>query len=97
MVSPRSDALFSFFRRDYGAASLLDMVEKRAISGIDLVTTTIILTLFVLCIAQFLMMIRQYGWRVAVSIFGFLFPFAFFRGYISRRLLLWLHRFGSVS
>jgi ferrous iron transport protein B len=88
--------LFGFFRRDYGAAGLLDMVEKRTISGVDLVTTAIVLTLFVPCIAQFLMMVREQGWRVALIIFGFILPFAFLCGFIAKHLLLWLHQLGLV-
>ncbi|MEZ8219612.1 ferrous iron transport protein B [Candidatus Fervidibacteria bacterium JGI MDM2 SSWTFF-3-K9] len=89
--------LFGFFRRDYGAAGLLDMVEKGTISGIDLVTTAIVLTLFIPCIAQFLMMVREQGWRVALIIFGFILPFAFFCGFIAKHLLLWLHQLGLMA
>ncbi len=89
--------LFGFFRRDYGAAGLLDMVEKGAIGGIDLVVTAIILTLFVPCIANFLMMVRERGWQAAVVMTGFIFPFAFFSGFIAKHLLLWLQRFGIAS
>jgi len=88
--------LFGFFRRDYGAAGLLDMVEKGTIDGIDLITTAIILTLFVPCIAQFLMMVREQGWRVALAIFSFILPFAFLCGFTARHLLLWLNQFGLI-
>jgi len=84
--------LFGFFRRDYGAAGLLDMVEKGTIDGIDLITTSIILTLFVPCIAQFLIMVREQGWRVTLAIFGFILPFAFLCGFVVRHLLLWLNQ-----
>ncbi|GBC98702.1 Fe(2+) transporter FeoB [bacterium HR17] len=89
--------LFGFFRRDYGAAGLLDMVDKGAIGGIDLVVTAIILTLFVPCIAQFLMMVREHGWRAALVMAGFIFPFAFFCGFLAKHLLLWLHAAGWVA
>lgn len=86
--------LFGFFRRDYGAAGLIDLVEKGVVSDIDIVTTAVILTLFVPCIAQFLIMIREHGSRAAFVIFGFIFPFAFFIGYLTKHLLLLLHHFG---
>ncbi|MFZ8827935.1 MAG: nucleoside recognition domain-containing protein [Armatimonadota bacterium] len=89
--------LFGFFRRDYGAAGLLDLVDKGAISGIDLVVTAIILTLFVPCIANFLMMVREHGWRAALVMTGFIFPFAFFCGFVAKHLLLWLHHFGWLG
>ncbi len=89
--------LFGFFRRDYGAAGLLDMVEKGAIGGVDLVTTAIMLTLFVPCIAQFLIMVRERGWQAAFLIAGFIFPFAFLCGFAARHLLLLLHAWGWVG
>ncbi len=89
--------LFGFFRRDYGAAGLLDMVEKGTISDIDLVTTAIILTLFVPCIAQFLITVRERGWRIAVAIAAFIFPFAFLCGFVARHLLLLLSQLGVVG
>jgi len=89
--------LFGFFRRDYGAAGLLDMVEKGVIGGIDLVATAIILTLFVPCIAQFLMMVREHGFRAAIVMAGFIFPFAFLSGFVAKQLLLLLHSLGWVG
>lgn len=86
--------LFGFFRRDYGAAGLLDLVEKGIVGGIDIITTAVILTLFVPCIAQFLMMVREHGWKAAFIILGFIIPFAFFVGYLTKHLLLLLHHFG---
>lgn len=86
--------LFGFFRRDYGAAGLLDLVEKGIVGGIDIITTAVILTLFVPCIAQFLMMVREHGWKAAFIILGFILPFAFFVGYLTKHLLLLLHHFG---
>ncbi len=89
--------LFGFFRRDYGAAGLMDMVDKGAISGVDLVVTAIVLTLFVPCIAQFLIMMREHGWRAALAIAGFIFPFAFLWGFAAKHLLLVLQSTGWLG
>lgn len=89
--------LFGFFRRDYGAAGLLDMVEKGSIGGIDSVTTAIILTLFVPCIAQFLITVREHGWRIALVMAGFIFPFAFLCGFVARHLLILLSQLGLIG
>ena len=48
--------LFGFFRRDYGAAGLFDM--QNALTGAQLTVAAVTLTLFVPCVAQFLMMIK---------------------------------------
>lgn len=89
--------LFGFFRRDYGAAGLFDMVEKGTIESVDLVTTAIILTLFIPCIAQFLIMVREHGWRAATVIAGFIFPFAFLCGFIAKQFLLLMSHWGLLT
>ncbi len=83
--------LFGFFRRDYGAAGLLDMVNKGLIGGKDLVVTGIVLTLFVPCIANFLMMVREQGWKVGVAMTLFIFCLAFTVGWASSHLIGVLH------
>ncbi|MCS7224342.1 MAG: ferrous iron transporter B [Armatimonadetes bacterium] len=81
--------LFGFFRRDYGAAGLLDMVEKGVIGGKDLVVTAIVLTLFVPCIANFLMMVREQGWKTGVLMTVLIFTLAFFTGWVASHLITW--------
>jgi ferrous iron transport protein B len=79
--------LFGFFRRDYGAAGLYDLQKSGALSGVQLVVTAVTLTLFVPCIAQFAIMLKERGWRTALAIAGFIFPFAFLCGIILNLVL----------
>ena len=72
--------LFGFFRRDYGVAGLYDIQQTGALTGNQLAVATITLTLFLPCIAQFLVMLKERGWRMAVIIACFVFPFAFVVG-----------------
>lgn len=60
--------LFGFFRRDYGAAGLYDLNKQGLLSGNQLVIATVALTLFVPCIAQFLIAIKERGlkWGLAI-------------------------------
>ena len=51
--------LFGFFRRDYGAAGLYDLQNSGALNGVQLVVSAVTLTLFVPCIAQFAIMIKE--------------------------------------
>lgn len=60
--------LFGFFRRDYGAAGLLDLHAGGGLSGNQLVVAAITLTLFLPCIAQLLILKKERGWRVSVGI-----------------------------
>lgn len=72
--------LFGFFRRDYGAAGLYDLQQSGVLSAQQLVVAAATLTLFVPCIAQFSMMLKERGIKTALAIAGFIFPFAFLAG-----------------
>lgn len=72
--------LFGFFRRDYGAAGLYDLQKSGALSPQQLVVAAATLTLFVPCIAQFSMMLKERGIKTALAMAGFIFPFAFLAG-----------------
>jgi ferrous iron transport protein B len=72
--------LFGFFRRDYGVAGLYDIHQTGALTGNQLAVATVTLTLFLPCIAQFLVMLKERGWRMAVTVASFVFPFAFVVG-----------------
>ncbi|MDP2856434.1 MAG: ferrous iron transport protein B [Bacillota bacterium] len=74
--------LFGFFRRDYGAAGLYDLQKAAALSPRQMVVAASTLTLFVPCVAQFIMMAKERGTAVAMAIFAFIFPFAFAGGYV---------------
>ena len=76
--------LFGFFRRDYGAAGLYDL--RQTMSGVQLLVATTTMTLFVPCIAQFAVTLKERGWKTALAINAFIFPFAFLVG----GLLNWL-------
>lgn len=79
--------LFGFFRRDYGAAGLYDLQKGGVLSGVQMVVAAVTLTLFVPCIAQFAIMIKERGWKTALAIAGFIFPFAFFCGIVLNLIL----------
>ncbi|MBX6366055.1 MAG: ferrous iron transporter B, partial [Gemmatimonadetes bacterium] len=79
--------LFGFFRRDYGAAGLYDLHRQGALDTVQLTVAAVTLTLFVPCIAQFLMMIRERGWKTALGMFAFITPFAFGAGLVLSHLL----------
>lgn len=76
--------LFGFFRRDYGAAGLYDL--RHAMNGVQLLVATTTMTIFVPCIAQFSVTLKERGWKTALAITAFIFPFAFLVG----GLLNWL-------
>lgn len=70
--------LLGFFRRDYGAAGLYDLNKTDVLSGVQLVVACVALTLFLPCIAQLLMNIKERGIKtgIGISVFVLLFSFA---------------------
>jgi ferrous iron transport protein B len=72
--------LLGFLRRDYGAAGLYDMARKGLLNGQQVVVSLIVITLFVPCLASFLMIIKEQGWKRALAIVGFIVPFAILVG-----------------
>ncbi|OGB90107.1 hypothetical protein A2625_04770 [candidate division WOR-1 bacterium RIFCSPHIGHO2_01_FULL_53_15] len=72
--------LIGFFRRDYGAAGLYALAQKGLMSPTQIVVSLVTITLFVPCLAQFLVMIKERGMKTALGIVAFIFPFAFLVG-----------------
>ena len=88
---PRETAvafIFGFFRRDYGAAGLYDLQTKGLMDARQLTVAAVTLTLFIPCVAQFLIMKKERGWKVAGAIGLFVSLLAFGSGYLLNQLLL---------
>lgn len=79
--------IIGFFRRDFGAAGLYDLASQGLLFGNALLVSAVVMTLFVPCIAQFMVMIKERGWKTALAIAGFIFPFAFLVGLVLDRAL----------
>lgn len=74
--------LLGFFRRDYGAAGLFDLNQTGALDVVQLTVAAVTLTLFVPCVAQFLMMGRERGWKTAAGMLMIVTPLAFSIGFL---------------
>ncbi|MDP2942114.1 MAG: nucleoside recognition domain-containing protein, partial [Candidatus Omnitrophota bacterium] len=74
--------LFGFFRRDYGAAGLYDLKREGLLSGNQLVVACVTITLFLPCIAQLLMNMKERGMRMGVAMSVFILFFSFSIGYL---------------
>jgi ferrous iron transport protein B len=68
--------LLGFLRRDYGAAGLYDLARRGMLTGQQVVVSTIVITLFIPCLASLLMIIKEQGAKRALAITGFITPFA---------------------
>ena len=65
-----------FLRRDFGAAGLFDMARGGRIDPVQSVVAMVTITLFIPCIANFFMIVKERGARTALAIAAFIFPFA---------------------
>ncbi len=72
--------LIGFLRRDYGAAGLFQLARAGQLDNVQILVSMVVITLFVPCIANLLMIIKEYGRRVAAGMAAFVFPFAFLVG-----------------
>ncbi|HWR72363.1 MAG TPA: ferrous iron transport protein B [Nitrospirota bacterium] len=69
--------VIGFLRRDYGAAGLFMLSREGLLDPIQIVVSLTVMTLFVPCIANFFMMVKERGMKAALYMIAFIFPFAF--------------------
>jgi ferrous iron transport protein B len=69
--------LFGFFRRDYGAGGLYFMQKEGLLNGNQLLVACVTLTLFLPCVAQFLMNVKERGLKTGIAISAFILVFSF--------------------
>jgi ferrous iron transport protein B len=72
--------IMGFLRRDYGAAGLFQLAHSGQLTGVQSVVALTVMTLFVPCVANFLMMVRERGLRTGLAILGVITPVAIFTG-----------------
>jgi ferrous iron transport protein B len=69
-----------FLRRDYGAAGLFAMQKAGQLTGNQTVVALTVMTLFIPCVANFLVIWRERGYRAGLLIAGFIVAYAFGTG-----------------
>ena len=72
--------IVGFLRRDYGAAGLLSLQMDGLLDPVQVVVSLVTMTLFVPCIANLLMIVKERGLKAAFWMSLFIFPFAIFVG-----------------
>lgn len=80
--------IFGFFRRDYGAAGLYDLQTNGLMDARQLTVAALTLTLFIPCVAQFLVMKKERGWKVSIAVGVFVSTLAFGSGWLLNQFLL---------
>lgn len=76
--------ILGFLRRDYGAVSIFKVLEEQGKGhGIDpkqLLVSLVVITLFIPCIANFFVMIKERGAKNAFLMFAFILPYSILIG-----------------
>ena len=85
--------IIGFLRRDYGAAGLFMLQERGLLNTEQVVVSLVTITLFIPCIANLFMIIKEKGLKVAIIISVFVFPFSVLVGGVLHRILLWSKMF----
>jgi ferrous iron transport protein B len=80
--------ILGFFRRDFGAAGLYDLQTDGLLDPVQLTVAAVTLTLFVPCVAQFLVMQKERGWKTSLMIFFIVTSLAFGVGWSLNKGLL---------
>jgi ferrous iron transport protein B len=74
--------IMGFLRRDYGAAGLFQLAHAGQLSATQAVVALTVMTLFVPCVANFLMMIKEQGPKAALAMLAFVTTMALSTGVV---------------
>jgi ferrous iron transport protein B len=94
---PRESAeafLVGFLRRDFAATRLFDMSRSSGLSTIQLVVSMVTITLFIPCIANVFMIVKERGLKTAAMMVALVFPLAVLVGGLVRWLMVTIGLWG---
>jgi ferrous iron transport protein B len=90
--------ILGFLRRDYAAAGLFRFFEPAMRAHamtwsmeVQVVVAMVTITLFIPCIANFFMILKERGWKTGVAIGAFILPFSFGVGAVLNQLMRHFH------
>lgn len=76
--------LVGFLRRDFGAAGLLELARAGHLSSADVAVSMVTITLFIPCIANVFMVVKEQGAKAGLAMSAFIFPYAVLVGAVVR-------------
>ena len=68
--------VIGFLRRDFGAAGLYRMAHEGRLDPVQVLVAVVTITLFIPCVANFFMIVKERGWRTGLAVAAFVFPCA---------------------
>ena len=83
--------VMGFLRRDYGAAGMFLMAREGALTHVQAVVALTVMTLFVPCVANFLMIVKERGLRIGLAILAVVTLIAVGTGGVLNAILRTMH------
>jgi ferrous iron transport protein B len=90
--------ILGFLRRDYAAAGLFAHYQPYLAAGtmtrsmeIEVVVALVTITLFIPCIANFFMILKERGLKTGLAMMGFILPFSVGVGALVNQLMRWVY------
>ena len=90
--------ILGFLRRDYAAAGLFAHYQPHIAAGtmtrsmeIEVVVALVTITLFIPCIANFFMILKERGLKTGLAMMGFILPFSVGVGALVNQLMRWVY------
>lgn len=82
-----STFIMGFLRRDYGASGIYVMAQQGLLTHTQVLVTAVVITLFIPCLAQSLVVIKEYGIKIATVVFIAITTYAVLFGGLLRFIL----------
>jgi ferrous iron transport protein B len=79
--------VMGFLRRDYGAAGLYKLYEEGMLNPVQVIVSLVVITLFIPCIANFFVIVKERGIKTALVMLTLIFPIAILTGGIVNWIL----------
>jgi ferrous iron transport protein B len=81
--------VMGFLRRDYGAAGLFELARQGLMDHTQVMVSLVTMTLFVPCVANFFVIIKEHDFKKAALMVGFIIPYAIAVGALVNLFLRW--------
>ncbi|MGE4385723.1 MAG: ferrous iron transport protein B [Endomicrobiaceae bacterium] len=86
-IETTSTFIMGFLRRDYGASGIYDLAQHGMLTSQQILISSVVITLFVPCLAQSLMVIKEHSIKIAALIFCAITAYAVLFGGVLRFII----------
>ena len=86
-IETTSTFIMGFLRRDYGASGIYTLAQDGLLNANQILVSAVVITLFVPCLAQSLMVIKEHGIKIASIVFVAITTYAILFGGVLRFII----------